>query len=154
MAGIMIARLLNNIVVTGLLLAAALLTSGQSLALPWGKVALLMVIVSLQGYAIGWVMAGLALNFKRIQSVYTLLQFAFVAALAVPWELHPLIRLIPLSWPYHLMQKVLGAEVGASPWSLEVLGCLLLSIGYLGLGWGVFNQSLRWARQLGHLGHY
>jgi|GEM_PF-135111 len=154
MTGILLAKLLNDIVVTGLLLAVALLTSGQSLALPWGKVALLMVVVSLQGYAMGWAIAGLALNFKRIQSIYTLLQFSFIAALAVPWELQPLARLIPLRWPYYLMQGLLKPETEVASWSLEMIGCLLLSIGYLGLGWAVFNRSLQWARQMGHLGHY
>jgi ABC-2 type transport system permease protein len=154
MMGIIIANLLYNILITGLLLVAALLTADYSLALPWGQVLFLMLIVTLQGLGIGWMVAGLALNFKRIESMHTLLQPMFIGALAIPWELHPLVRLIPLRWPYHLMERVLGVGPEVALWDLGMWGCLLLSIGYVVIGWSLFERSLRWARKMGHLAHY
>ena len=52
-------------------------------------------------------MGGLALVFKRIQAVFQIFQFVFVAFLTLPWSIFPWARYLPLSMGNYLLQEVM-----------------------------------------------
>jgi len=80
----LIARSVVNLVFLGLILLVMMLTTGQWLNLDLVSLVPLVLLTMLAPYGFGFMMAGLALVFKRIQSAFQILQFVFVAFVAVP----------------------------------------------------------------------
>lgn len=94
-------------------------------------------------------------DFKGVEASFQILQFAFVGLLLVPWELSPLVRLVPFAWPHRLLKLVTvrGERLLTMPWP-EVLGAVLVSLACFAFGWAAFRSCLAVVRRLARLGHY
>ncbi|HYW07943.1 MAG TPA: hypothetical protein VE913_13365, partial [Longimicrobium sp.] len=104
---------------------------------------------------IGFAMGGLALVFKRIQASFGLLQYVFMALIAVPQERFAQVYFFPLSLGSHLVREVMvgrASLLGTPP--LLLAGLVANSAFYLALGYGVFKLCERAAQNRGLLGHY
>lgn len=114
---------------------------------------LLLTVAGIQG--IGFVVGGLALVFKRIQSSLQVLQFAFVALIAAPLTRFPWFKFLPLSWGNRLLGDVMIHKVSIFSMSAADLGFLLAnSAAWLGLGVLAFRYFEKAARRRALLGHY
>ncbi len=145
---------LTSLVMVAALLGLMMVTTGHFLRLPLGTLLPLLFLTLAPVYGIGFLMAGLALVYKRIQAFFQVLQFVFVALVALPsdaaWG-----KALPLS----LGTRLLGRAMvdGETLFTLP-LGDVLVLIGtgafYLLLGIGVFRLFEGIAKDRGLLAHY
>ncbi|HHV04647.1 MAG TPA: hypothetical protein GXX64_12225, partial [Bacteroidales bacterium] len=102
----------------------------------------------------GFALGGLALVFKRIQALFQIFQFVFLAFLLVPFRV-PWAKFLPLSAGFSLIYDVMVE--GARLWELP-LGSILIAIAvgavYLAIGLFIFSRCEHVARDRGLLGHY
>jgi ABC-2 type transport system permease protein len=144
-----------NILVNSILLFLMLVTSGRQLNLDAVSVVALLIPTLLGVYGIGLMMAGMALVFKRVESFFQILQFIFIALIALPDEYAVFAPYLPLAKGTKLIGRVMieGIKFSELPsWDLLVLAAN--SIAYSSLGFTVFKILERVARNRGTLGHY
>lgn len=154
-ASFMIARLAVNMIFLAVIIVVAMLTTGRWLNLDLFSLLPLLLITVAGPYGFGFAMAGLALVFKRIQSVFQILQFVFVACVAVPVTQFAWAKYVPLALGTRLIRQVMAE--GAKLWELpaaDILTATLVGLGYLVLGLGFFGYCIRVARDKGLLGQY
>jgi ABC-2 type transport system permease protein len=104
---------------------------------------------------IGFALGGLAIRFKRVENLFQIMQFVFVALIAAPVAEYPLLKWVPLAQGSQLMQTAM--QDGVSIWNLPPaeLGVLVATaVGYLAIGYAAFHYCQRWARREGVMGHY
>lgn len=138
----------------GVLLLLMMITTGKFLLLPLGTLIPLLFLTLAPIYGVGFLMAGLALVFKRIQAFFQILQFAFVPLLFLPVE-EWWAKALPLSLGASLIREVMteGKTLLAlsEPDLLVVVG---VAAFYFGLGICVFKLCERVAKDRGLLAHY
>jgi ABC-2 type transport system permease protein len=132
--------------------------------LPFAPALGVLFFLSLAGaYGLGYLFAGLALVFKRVGamtslvfSLLILLTGAFVGLESLGWYFDVLRLAFPLTWGISLMRQVAGEGVTLA--SLlqggELVGLTLHSAIYLVVGLVVFAWGYRISRQKGTLAHY
>ncbi|MFC7072798.1 ABC transporter permease [Halovenus rubra] len=137
------------------LLAVMMALSGKWLTLdpltvlPLG----LLTLASVSG--IGFLFAGLALLYKRIEKVFQLLQYAFIALIAAPAGTYPALKLLPLSHGSHLLQRAMEDGVRLWEFAPSELGLLVLtSTVYLFAGYYCLHRAQRRARRKGLMSQY
>lgn len=148
-----------NVAFSGLwgavILALMLLTTDQALTVDLLTVVPVGLLALAPAVGIGFVFGGLALVYKRVESVFQLLQFAFIGLIAAPVGQYPLLKLAPMSLGSHLLSAAMIR--GVRLWEMPATDLALL-VGlaglYLGLGYAAFALLSRRARRLGVLGHY
>ncbi|MEW6032121.1 MAG: ABC transporter permease [Bacillota bacterium] len=151
----MAARFVVNMVIISLILFVMMLTTGRWLHLDLISLVPLLVLTVIPCYGLGFLMGGLALVFKRIQSSFQILQFVFVALIAAPMSQFPWIKYLPLAMGNSLLREVMVE--GARLWQMSAsdLGlATAVGVGYLALGYGGFAYLLNVARDRGLMGHY
>lgn len=145
---------LTGLVFAGVLLGLMMLTTGKTLHLPLGSLLPLLFLSVTSVYGIGFAMAGLALIYKRVQSFFQILQFAFVALVALPadawWG-----KVLPLSLGTRLIARVMieGIPLRELPLS-ELLILVGNGVLYLALGLVIFGACEQSARRRALLAHY
>lgn len=130
-------------------------TTGRWLHLDFPSLLPLLVLTVAGAQGVGLAMGGLTLLFKRTAATFGLLQFVFIALLAVPPEKLSTMRYLPLSWGTHLIRRVMIE--GVSLLQIPVGDLLFLAANgaaYFGIGYGIFRICERIARDRGMLGHY
>ncbi len=140
-----------GVVLLALMLATtdARLTLDPLTVLPLGALTLCSAV------GVGFALGGLALVFRRVESVFQLVQFAFVALIALPVGANPALKLLPLALGSHLLRRSMSA--GQRLWELPTadLGLLVVTaVVYVGAGYAVFRLGTRRARTTGRLGQY
>lgn len=145
---------LMSFVFAGALLGLMMLTTGRILHLPLGTLLPLLFLTLAPIYGVGFLMAGLALVFKRIQAFFQILQFAFIPLLFLPgdawWA-----KVLPLSLGANLIRSVMveGKTLLELP-GLDLLVLLGTACFYFGLGLGIFKICENLAKDRGLLAHY
>lgn len=115
----------------------------------------LAVLTLLSVLGIGFVFAGLALVYKRIENVFQLVQFAFIGLIAAPVGTFGWLRLLPVSHGSYLTRQAM--EEGIRLWEFPVAELALLvvtALVYLSAGYYLFHRSQRRARNEGLMGKY
>jgi ABC-2 type transport system permease protein len=146
--------------VTNLLLVAVItvsmsFTTGQAIHLDLPSLIPVMTAIYLQAIGLGFMLAGLALIYKRIQAFFQIVQFALVGILFIPLDAFPLARYLPLAAGHRIMQKVLmdGQRLWQVGWG-EGSSMLIATAVYLGAGIACFALAESKARSRGLLGQY
>lgn len=150
-----ITRFLFNLFFVGLILLVMMLTSGYRFHIDLASLLPLVMITIAAGYGFGFVMGGLALIFKRIQSSFQILQFVFVAFIAVPVNQFSWAKYLPLAMGNQLLRRIMvdGARLWQLP-AADLLVAAATGLGYFLLGLAVFNRCIAVARNRGLMGHY
>lgn len=148
-----------NVVVTllvgALILASMIVTTGTGLTLDLATVGPLAAMTILPVVGIGMVFGGLALLYKRVGEAASLVQFAFVALLAVPIESYPLLEYLPLTLGTAMLREAMAEGTGLFEFSAADLASLaVVVVLYLGGGYLLFGVLKDRARKQGVLGHY
>lgn len=144
-----------NFLVVALVTALMSLTTGQTVHLDLPSVVPLALTIYLQAMGLGFMLAGLALIYKRIQAFFQIVQFALIGLFFIPWETFPWARYLPLTMGQHLLRGVLmdGASLFRAGWS-DSSALLIVTAAYLLLGVAAFAVAERKARSRGLLGQY
>lgn len=115
----------------------------------------LVVLTLMSVVGIGFTFGGLALVYKRIENLFQLVQFGFVALIAAPVGSVEWLKLLPVSHGSYLTRVAM--EDGVRLWEFPAadLGLLVAtSAVYLAVGYYCFRRAGRKARREGLLGHY
>lgn len=138
-----------------LMLIAMLLTTGEQIAINLVSVVPIAVLAIVSVLGLGFAFGGAAVLYKRISSVFNLVQFVFLGLVAAPVEQYPLLKYLPLTQGSYLLQLVM--EDGHTIWEIPTNELLILggvAVGYSLLGYVVFDKFVAVARQRGVMGHY
>ena len=150
-----VVNVLNSFVWGASVLVLMLLTTGRTLNLNVLTVGPLLIIAILPAVGVGFVFAGLALIYKRIENAFQLVQFAFIGLIAAPVDSYPPIKFLPLSLGSHLLRIAMGQGVSLvdmrTPDTVLATG---VGIGYVLVGWFCFRWCVGVAKQRGVMGHY
>ncbi len=149
-----ISTFLLNLIPHTVFLVAMMATTGHWLRLDVVSLLPLMAITVMGAYGFGFALGGLALVYKRIQALFQIVQFIFLACLVVPTRI-PWVRFLPLSMGNSLIYDVMVQEKRL--WELPPMSVLTaLGVGavYLAIGLIVFSRCECVAKQRGLLGHY
>ncbi len=149
----------------GLVLVLSLLiqlTTGNWLALTWGAVPLVIVVIVLTIAGLcgfGLILGGLSLVFKRIGQLSALVQFslfflAYIDLATVPEPWRALVAHLPLARGVDILKALVGAGGDIAAVASGTTWLLVDSIGYALLGSLIFYLMERVARRGGLLSHY
>ena len=150
-----VVRLLESFAWGGAILAAMLATTGETLALDVLTVVPLMVLTVASALGVGFVFAGLALVYKRIDNIFGLLNFGLLFLVAAPADEYPVLAALPLSQGSTLLQRAMTE--GVAIWNLPAVDLAVLvatAVGYVAAGVVAFRLAERRARRDGLLGQY
>ena len=138
-----------------ILFTLAMVTTGRWLHLDMLSVIPLLLLTGTAILGIGLMMGGLALVFKRVQSVSSLLQFALIALVVAPVDRLPILKIVPVSLGYQLLNGVMVDDVSITAIPAGDLGLLLAGTCiFLFIGIAVFKMMESTARDRGLLGQY
>ena len=150
----MMSSFVLNFIPIVILLVAMMATTGQWMNLDFISLIPLLLITILGGYGFGFALGGLALIFKRIQALFQIFQFVFIAFLIVPSRV-PWAKFLPLSMGNSLIYDVM--VYGTRLWELplgDILTAVAVGIFYLAVGIFIFSRCENVAKDRGLLGHY
>ena len=156
---VMLVKLVANVLLSFLwafsILLVMMALSGEWLTVDPLTVVPLMILTLGSISGIGFLCAGLALLYKRIENVFQLLRFGFVGLIAAPVGTYPALALLPISHGSHLLQRAM--EDGVRLWEIapSELGLLLATttVYFVG-GYYALRLAQRRARRKGLMGQY
>lgn len=152
-----IANTIASLLMSGVILAAMLLTSGRQLQIDFATVVPLLLLVLVTSTGIGFVLAGLALIYKRIEALFQMMQFIFIALIGAPALIDsvPVLAALPLSLPSLLLNRAMTEGLPLGELGADKLLLAALSAGvYFTVGLLVFGRMERKARDSGSLAQY
>lgn len=115
----------------------------------------LVVLTLMSVVGIGFLFAGLALVYKRIENVFQIVQFAFIGLIAAPVGDYEPLKLLPVTHGSYLTR--IAMEEGTRLWEFppaEIGVLVATSLVYLMVGYYSFHRAGIRARENGLLGHY
>jgi ABC-2 type transport system permease protein len=156
---VMVTKMVVNVVLSFLwaftLLLVMMLLSGKWLTvdpltvLPLG----LLTLASISG--IGFLFAGLALLFKRIENVFQLVVWGFIGLIAAPAGTYPALKLLPVSHGSYLLRRAMKDGVRLWEFAPAELGLLVAtSTVYFLAGYYCLSRAQLRARRKGLMGQY
>ena len=149
------ASFLINSAMNLILLVIFMLITGRWLHLDPLTTLALYVLTLLPGYGIGYMLAGLAMRFKNVQSLFNIVQFVVIPLQALPISVHPWLNVFPFAQGMHMLLE--HARAGTLLWQfpLSQWGILIAqAAAYLALGLVVYHRLENAARERGLLAHY
>lgn len=149
------AKILQSVIVGSTVLALILITTRRPLAVDLLTVIPIVVLALCSLIGIGFIFAGLALVYKRVQNVSSLMNFVIMGLVAAPVASIPVLRYLPLVQGSGMLQRAM--QEGVKLWEFPVtdLGILFgAAFIYLLIGILVFEYCSRVARKRGVMGHY
>ncbi len=151
----MVGTVLVNLIIIVLMVFLSMVTARQWLNLDLVTLApiLLLTIVGMLG--VGFVVAGLALVYKQVESLLQIAQFVFLALVAVPLSAVPLLELAPVVKGADMVREVMveGKALGGFG-GLEWLSLAVNAAVYFLLGVFLYKRAERRALNRGLLGQY
>lgn len=148
-----VVQLLFTLATGALMLVALMATTGHWIVIDPITVFPLAFVTMASATGLGFAFGGLALIYKRISSLFLVVQFLLLAAIGTPEA--TITNALPLSWGTALIIRTM--EDGIVIWQLSALdlfGATLVAVGYLGFGYAVFGYSITIAKRRGIMGHY
>jgi ABC-2 type transport system permease protein len=137
------------------LLVMMMATTGHWLNIDAVSVLPLLAATLVGVIGLGFVLAGLAVVFKRVNQALQVYQVLVIGLVVVPVDQVHFIKYLPLAWGSHLIAKVMvdKASIFRMP-AGDLLYLAANSAFYLFGGIAIFRRFERVARERGLLGHY
>jgi len=118
-------------------------------------IAPIIIFTILPVLGIGLVSAGLALIYKKIGGVNSIMQFVFIGLIAVPVTDQSLLQLLPVAQGSAMLQEAM--RNGVKIWEFSLFELIILVVPgliYYIIGYVVFRYCEHVARRKGVMGHY
>ena len=154
---VLVARIIVQLlftVLTGLVMLVLLMaTTGNWIIFDPFTVLPLAVVTMASATGLGFAFGGLALVYKRISSVFLIVQFLLLGAISSPDVAAT--NALPLSWGVGVLTEAM--EGGLSLWELQLVdlaGVTAVAVGYLAVGYVAFRYAVSVAKRRGVMGHY
>jgi ABC-2 type transport system permease protein len=155
MGASVVAFLLESLLWGAIIHPLMLLTTGRDLAVNVLTVGGISVFALLSVIGLGFVYAGAAVLYKRIQNVSQLMQFVLIALISAPLAETQALRALPLVQGSAMLQRAM--QEGVRLWEFPAADVAVLvgtGVGYLVAGYVIFDRAQRLARRRGVMGHY
>lgn len=147
--------IVQSVVLGGAMLALMLVTTQRTFTIDVFTIVPILLLGVLSVVGIGFVFAGLALIYKRIESFFQFVQFALIGLIAAPVANIPALRLLPLVQGSAMLQDAMRGSIRLWEFSAVDLGILAgTAVAYSVAGYAVFLYCSRIARKRGVMGHY
>lgn len=115
----------------------------------------LILFTLLAPVGLGFAMAGLALLFKQISSLFQLMRFALLGFIALPADGSSLFPWLPLTLGSDMLRVAMEENQSLIEFSAPTLATLVLQgLLYLVMGYAILYVCLDKAKERGTLGHY
>lgn len=138
-----------------ILLTAAMAATGRWLHMDIASILPILLVTAAAILGIGLVIGGLALVFKRVQNVSSLVQFGLIGLVAIPVEEVAAVKFVPISLGFDLLNRVMVDEIPITDIPAGDLGILAVTAGiFLTIGIVIFKRMESIARDRGLLGQY
>jgi ABC-2 type transport system permease protein len=150
-----VAKLVRTFLTSTLILAVMLVITGTPLQLPLVTIVVVASLAILSVLGLGFAAGGVAVLYKQIGNWLNLLQFGFILLISAPAFDLGWARLLPLAQGSALLQRAMID--GTRLWEFPLVDLAVLAgtaVGYVLLGYLVFEKTTRRARKLGVLGDY
>jgi len=150
-----VAKLVRTFITSAVILAVMLLITGTQLELPVGTIIVVAGLAILSVLGLGFAAGGIAVLYKRIGNWLNLLQFGFIVLISAPAFDIGWLRVLPLAQGSAMLQRAMLD--GTRLWEFPALDLVVLvgtAVGYVAVGYIVFEWATRRARKLGVLGDY
>jgi ABC-2 type transport system permease protein len=156
---VMLTKMLVNVLMSFLwgatLLVVMMAVSGEWLTVDPLTVLPLGVLTLASVCGVGFLFAGLALLYKRIENAFQLVQWAFVGLIAAPAGTYPALKLLPISHGSYLLRRAMDDGVRLWEFAPTELGLLVAtSTVYFIAGYYCLSRAHRRAREQGLMGQY
>ena len=133
----------------------AMFATGKWLAVDFFTVVPLALFGIASVLGLGFIFGGASVVYKRIGSIFRLLQFTFPVLIAAPVEQFPWVRALPVVQANVMLGKAMREGVRLWEFSPEALATLAaVGTGYFLAGYVGFLLFVRRARRLGVMGDY
>lgn len=152
-------QMVANLLVSGLygavMLTIMLGVTGKTVALDLVTVVPIVLLAIATATGLGFIFSGIALLYKRIESLLLLVEFGLLGVIAIPVGLSPLVKLLPIAQGNYMLHRAMNDGVRLWEFPAVELGWLTITaVGYLVAGYLVFQYALNRGRRRGVLGHY
>lgn len=144
-----------DLVWSGVMLLLMMLVTGRWLHIDPLTIVPLLVVTMAPVVGFVFLLGGLALIYKRIESLFGLLTFGFVGLIAAPVGQYEVLGLLPVAQGSYLTRVAM--REGTALWDFSPKQLLLLvvpSLVYLLAGYYCFHRAQHRARRQGLLGQY
>ncbi len=151
----MIATLLIQLTILVVLMFLSMLTARTWLTVDVGALAAILPPTFLAVMGLAYVVAGITIVYKQVNSVLQLTQFVLMALAYVPLATVPLLELAPTAKGIDMVRSVMAEGLPLSSFtSADWLSVWVSGVAYFGLGLLAFKLFERRAMRRGLLGHY
>jgi ABC-2 type transport system permease protein len=150
-----VAKLARTFLTSTVILAVMLLVTGTTLKLNVLTVVTVATLSIVSVLGLGFAVGGITILYKRVSNWLNLLQFGFIVLISAPALDLGWARFLPLAHGSDLLQRAMID--GVRLWEFSPVDLLILvgtAVGYLVVGYAVFQYTTRRARRLGVLGDY
>lgn len=156
---VMLAKMLVNVLLSFVwgftLLLVMMALSGRWLSVDPVTVLPLSVLTLASVCGIGFVFAGLALLYKRIENVFQLVQWGFIGLIAAPVGSYAWLKLLPVSHGSYLLRRAMDDGVRIWEFGAAELGLFVFtSAVYFLAGYYCLYRAQKRARRKGLMGQY
>ncbi|SEQ50297.1 ABC transporter permease [Piscibacillus halophilus] len=156
---VLFGRIISNLLIFGILvtvlLVLSMLTAGEWLVFRIDVVLPVFLITTIGVIGVGYMLSGLAIIFKQIQSVLNVLQFILMGLAFVPLSVAPYLVFAPFVKGIDMIRLVM---IHSYTWNdftaLDYSALILNSIFYLVFGIFIYLKSERFAMERGLLSQY
>ncbi|WP_276255217.1 ABC transporter permease [Halomontanus rarus] len=137
------------------LLFLMMVTSGTYLSMNLITITVLGILTLAGAIGIGFIMGAVAILYKRVENLFNLMQFAFIAFLTVPVTDYVAVRFLPLAYGNHLLGYALSENVHLFQLSVGDLAFLFVhAVAYIVGGLLCVRSASELARRRDALSHY
>ncbi|WP_226022296.1 ABC transporter permease [Halomicrobium salinisoli] len=137
------------------LLPVMLVVTGQTLSLNIVPVVTVAALGLVSIASVGFALGGLAILYKNVSNLTSLLMLPMAALIAAPADRYPIVEFLPLTLSSHLLQRVMVDGLTMTELPVASLGLLVVkAVAYFAVGAWVLTKCQRRARRLGTLGDY
>ncbi|MDY6819942.1 MAG: ABC transporter permease [Halobacteriales archaeon] len=137
------------------ILLLMLQTTGTTIQVDLLTVVPVILLTLASAIGIGFLTGGLAVLYKRVENLFSVMRLLFIGFIAAPIEAYPVLQLLPLSFGTRLLHRAMVDGVRLWEFPIADLGFLLVKAAiYLLGGFLLFQLLQRKTRERGVLGHY
>ncbi|QGA83424.1 ABC transporter permease [Halomicrobium sp. LC1Hm] len=150
-----VAKVVRTFLTSAVILAVMLLLTDTTLQLPVVTITVVSGLAIASVLGLGFAAGGVAVLYKRIGNWLNLLQFGFILLISAPAFDLGWTKYLPLAQGSALLQRAMidGTRLWEFP-ALDLLVLVGVAVGYVVLGYALFEAATRRARRLGVLGDY
>jgi len=155
MSSAVFANILISTTLSVVNLVIVLLVAGESLRIDLLTIIPILVLTLLPAIGVSFFLGGFALIYKRIRSLFSIIQFAFLGAIGLALTGKLWARLLPVGQGAWMMRGAMAG--GLRFWEFSLVNhAILIGTGlvYLALGYATFHLTQYVARQRGLLDEY